>query len=189
MDEEDSAEHEAQDTIADVQAIFGSPVLTQDEIKYYLETVGGEDRLEEIKEFFERKGAIELLCIARRHQYTDIEEMINVSSPTLTKLLNDAEDLELLTEYRAEKNGEYVTLYTIDEAAIPFIEFMKSMGILHTVERYIEVRNTLKNKKSDFEQFISDETRLANLALKNDDETIEAIKENYQENRENIDSE
>lgn len=189
MDEEDEATDDAEDRIADISDLFDSPTLTQEEVEHQLESEGDvNDRLKEIRSFLNKKGAIELLCIARRHRFSDLETKLDLSPPTLTKRLNEAKRLDLLTDFRAEKEDEAVTLYTIDELARPFISHMRSIGILQTVERYIEVKTTLEEKKSGFQNFISDDGRLLNLALKNQDEIVEEVKQNYEQSEEDSDS-
>jgi DNA-binding MarR family transcriptional regulator len=181
MDEDDQSEEEEEYHIADIPDIFESPTLTPDEVKYQLELENAEPLIEEIRSFFKQKGAIELICIARQHQFQDLEEKLDVTSPTLTKRINEAKELNLLTDYRTEKDGETVDLYTIDKAARPFVSYWQSVGILHTIERYLEVKNTLDNKKSNFRNFISDDGRLLNLALNEEDETVREIKQRYNE--------
>lgn len=189
MDEDDEATEDAEDTIADIPDLFASPVLTQEEVEYRLESEDEvAERLKEIRSFLNRKGAIELLCIARRHRFSELETKLDLSPPTLAKRLDEAKKLDLLTEYRAEKDDETVTLYSIDELARPFISHMRSMSILQTVERYIEVKTTWEEKKSGFQQFVSDDGRLLNLMLKNKDEIVDEVKQEHKQSGEDNDS-
>jgi DNA-binding MarR family transcriptional regulator len=181
MDEDEIREELPDISEVDYYDINEPRTLSEEEVEYLFES-HPKDKFTNIREFFNKKGSMQLLALARRRQFTEILNEINISRPTLAKRLEEAQDIELLQDRRVTKDGKRVTIYEYTEKSRPLIHFMNMCGFIQTFERYREVERTLKLHQIRFEQFISDDQRLVNLLLDMDDEAIQEIKEEYRQN-------
>jgi|AntRauTorcE11898_2_1112593.scaffolds.fasta_scaffold17755_1 DNA-binding MarR family transcriptional regulator len=182
MDEDEIREDLPDISEVDYYDINEPPTLTEEEVEYLFEEYL-ENEFKDIREFFKKKGSMQLLALAKHRQFSEILSEIDISRPTLAKRLDEAQDMELLQDRRITKDGKRVTIYEFTKKSRSILHFMDVCGFIRTFERYREVKRTLKLHQIRFEQFISDDQRLANLLLDMDDEAIQEIKEDYRQNK------
>ncbi|UOO97035.1 winged helix-turn-helix transcriptional regulator (plasmid) [Halococcus dombrowskii] len=89
--------------------------------------------------FFERKGAVELLCIADRRdfqgRFTDLDDEINVSHSTLSKRLSEAQELGLITVAINPEASSPETVYRTTQTGKQIQNEMRKLGLPRTYER------------------------------------------------------
>lgn len=187
MADDDQPTEDTQQPIEDISTLDNSPSLTPAEVEYLIETTD-ENRISDIQEYFKRKGAIELIATARRHRFSELEDLLEITKPTLTRRLDEGLNLGLLADQRISRDGKRISVYTTHDNAMGLVEYMQDIGLIHILERYRELRQGLEDRRSYFNQSISDDTQLTNLMYKNSEETIAEAKDMYQEHEQAADS-
>jgi DNA-binding HxlR family transcriptional regulator len=92
-----------------------------------------------IAAFLRRKGAVELLCIVDRLDYsgrfTDLDEKINVSHSTLSKRLDEAQELGLVTIAINPQADSPETVYGTTQVGRKLQSEMGKLGLLRMYEK------------------------------------------------------
>lgn len=92
-----------------------------------------------IAAFFRRKGAIELLCIADQKdfhgRFTDLDNEINVSHSTLSKRLDEAQELDLITVAISPEASSPEPVYRTTRIAREIQSEMRQLGLPRTYQK------------------------------------------------------
>jgi DNA-binding HxlR family transcriptional regulator len=92
-----------------------------------------------IAAFFRRKGAVELLCIADKRdfqgRFTDLDDEINVSHSTLSKRLNEAQELSLITVGINPEASSPENVYMTTPFGEEIQSEMRELGLPRTYEK------------------------------------------------------
>lgn len=92
-----------------------------------------------IAAFFRRKGAVELMCIADKRdfqgRFTDLDDEINVSHSTLSKRLDEAQELSLITVGINPEANSPETVYMTTPFGEEIQSEMRELGLPRTYEK------------------------------------------------------
>ena len=107
-----------------------------------------------IAAFFRRKGAIELMCIADKRQdygrFTDLDDDINVSHSTLSKRLDEAQEIGLITPGFNPKASSTETVYNTTQMGRQIQREMKELGLPRMYEKLRTIEGLFIEESEEF---------------------------------------
>lgn len=119
----------------------------------------GIENEDEIKEFLQRKGALEILEVigSDGSRWTEMEETVGVSSATLDERLERGLTLDLFETESRNESGSIGTYYILtDDLGDPILEEMRKSTLVGTIQVLRKSRNERAAKEESLLEFVSE---------------------------------
>jgi len=110
-----------------------------------------------LNSFFERKGAVELICVlevqdGKRHK--ELLDAVNVSAPTLSQRLEESMELNLIERMPTSTEEEEPTPISAEYQLTTFgqvmYNWMNDIGVPQTYETLLEIQRRYTEQRDEF---------------------------------------
>jgi DNA-binding HxlR family transcriptional regulator len=123
-----------------------------------------------LREYCQLRGGLGLLVVLKGgpHRFTDLEEVLHVSTSTLTNRLGEARDLGLVTPEIDEGETSVDDNYRITERGQYVVRKMEQLDMVHSYRVLMDMYQQVEAGKEDLVEWVEDEEVKREIARMSD---------------------
>ncbi|MGQ3330935.1 hypothetical protein [Halorubrum sp. FL23] len=113
---------------------------------------------DELSEFFEKKGAVELISLldGEGYRFDEIDDLLDVSRGYLNDRRDEAVHLRLIVPDQAYRDDSVRRVWTLTTLGHYLRQRMRHLGVTESHERLITARREYEDRKGDFLEWVDD---------------------------------
>ncbi|MGQ3331287.1 hypothetical protein [Halorubrum sp. FL23] len=113
---------------------------------------------DELSEFFEKKGAVELISLLddEGYRFDEIDDLLDVSRGYLNDRRDEAVHLRLIVPDQAYRDDSVRRVWTLTALGHYLRQRMRHLGVTDSHERLITARHEYEDRKRDFLEWVDD---------------------------------
>lgn len=113
---------------------------------------------EEVSEFFDEKGGVELIALldGEGYRFDEIDELLDVSRGYLNDRRDEAVHLGLIVPDQAYRDDSVRRVWTLTALGHYLRQRMRHLGVTESHERLITARREYRDRKATFREWVDD---------------------------------
>lgn len=113
---------------------------------------------EEVSEYFDKTGAVELLSLldGEGYRFDEIDDLLDVSRGYLNDRRDEAVHLGLIVPDQAYRDDSVRRVWTLTAMGHYLRQRMRHVGVTESHERLITARREYEDRKNDFLEWVDD---------------------------------
>jgi DNA-binding HxlR family transcriptional regulator len=125
---------------------------------------------ETLSEYFQRRGSLGVLVVLKSgpRRFTDLEDVLHISTSTLTARLGEARDFGLIVPEIDENETSVDDQYRITERGQYVVRKMETLDVVHAYRTLLDMHRQVEDGREELTEWLEEEDVKRKLALQSE---------------------